>query len=66
MNEKKIAVYLTEMDWRAVTACLYSQIAERALSGVTIWTVGRNRVQYIARQIEARMPASPVSAGEKP
>lgn len=56
-KDKKIPVYLTEIDWQAVLVCLLVHVESRPPAlGETVWTVGRNRLRYIADEIASKLP----------
>lgn len=55
-DERKIAVYLSKLDWQAVIGCLLSHIERERVASDPVWTVGRNRIRYIVDEIVAKQP----------
>lgn len=54
-DERKIAVYLSRLDWDAVDRCLKSHVDATTCDGKVLWGIGRERVQYIREQIAAKL-----------
>lgn len=53
MSERKIAVYLTTLDWQAVQRLLLAHIETCPSLGKPVWLTGRDRIKFIHDQIGA-------------
>ena len=54
-HDRKIAVYLTALDWKAVLLCLGD--AGGYMGTATASVIGVARITYIKNRIEERLPA---------
>jgi hypothetical protein len=56
MNEdRKVAVYLCNLDWQLVINSLNDHVSRGAVGGKVLWEAGAQRAQYICKQIKARL-----------
>ncbi len=60
--DKKIAVYLSVMDWKLVMACLVWHTNNREESCNVLWIAGKNRAVHIAGEIHGKLPKPPATA----
>ena len=57
-KEKKVAVYLSIMDWQVVIACILSHANQRPPVNDVLRDAGRNRAMYIVGEISSRLPVA--------
>jgi hypothetical protein len=54
-DERKIAVYLSRLDWQAVDLCLKHHIDSITIDGKTLWRIGWQRTAYIRECISKKL-----------
>lgn len=64
-SDKKVAVYLSVLDWQVVMACLLWHTNNRQERDNPLWSAGKNRVMHIVGEISEKLPPPSTSSGSE-